>query len=72
MNEIRKFCGDRHLSQSMEDAFIVYCRSEYASKYSLRAEGDTIKGVVGRLTQSQVLESWNRFINELKDVLPTQ
>ena len=70
MNEVKLFCIEKNLSQEMEDAFIMYVKSPYALRFVVNKQGDTIKGVVDKLTRSQVLDAWNSFIGELKTLLP--
>lgn len=69
MNELRKFCADRKIPASMEDAFLVYCRSEYAQEYLLKKDGDTIKLVLEKMTQEQVLDAWNKFLSAAKSFM---
>lgn len=66
MNEIQIFCESRGVPQTMEDAFITYCKSDYAQKYLLKKDGDTIKLVLEKMTQEQVLDAWNKFLTDIK------
>jgi hypothetical protein len=65
---IREFCQERKLTQQIEDAFVMYCRSTYAQRFALR-NGETVQSLVNKLNRSQVSEAWNEFVREMKDYL---
>lgn len=68
MTSIQKFCETRKIPRPLESAFTAYCKTGYAVKFDLR-EGDTVSKIVSTLTDEQVLDAWNCFILDLKDVL---
>lgn len=68
MTSIQKFCENRKIPRPLESAFTAYCKTSYAVKFDLR-EGDTVSKIVSTLTDGQVLDAWNCFILDLKDVL---
>lgn len=72
MIELTKFCAERTMSQAMEDAFLVYCKSTYATEYLLRKEGDTIKLRIEKMTRAEVEDAWRKFLNELMKMLPSE
>ena len=69
MSELFKFCLEKGLSQEMEDAFVMFCKSTYANEYLLRKEGDTIKLRLERMTRPQVEDAWNKYLSEWKKIL---
>ena len=69
MNTIREFCEERKLSKPLEDAFTMYCRSDYADRYMIRTAGETTEMLVRKMTQSQVEEAWSKFVCEIKNLL---
>lgn len=68
MSAISDFCEKRGISPALEEAFTMYCRSLYAGKFSL-GNGDTVKSIVSKMTEDQVLEAWVEFVKDLKSVI---
>lgn len=71
MSELSRFCEERKLNRQMEDAFVMYCRSAYASKYALK-NGETVKGIVDKLTRQEVESLWQNFVLDLRSTLITE
>lgn len=65
---IQEFCNNRKITKSIESAFLAYCKTSYALRFELH-EGDTVSKIVANLTPEQVLDAWNRFVLDFKDVL---
>lgn len=72
MNNISMFCEQRGLPKRIEQAFIVYCKDLYASRFEINPTGDTITRLVGNLSTSELQDTWNNFIQDLKSVTPTE
>ena len=68
MNNVQKFCLNRHMSKHLQDAFFAYCRSTYSAKYNL-ANGETMKFAVGKLNEAELEEAWQGFVKVMKDYL---
>jgi len=71
MNAIQSFCEERKITKRIENAFVTYCRSTYSQRFTMNENGETVKLVVDRMTDKQVLEAWLEFVNELKSVVMT-
>lgn len=71
MNTIQEFCSERRLPKPLEDAFVVYCRSDYAERFMIRTDGETTDFLVKKMTREQVADAWNKFINDLKSAIET-
>jgi len=69
MSNIKQFSTERKLTQQIEDAFNMYCRSTYAERFTLR-NGDTVQFIVSRMTREQVEEAWNDFVREMRQLMP--
>ena len=63
---------EKGLSQEMEDAFVMFCKSTYAGEYLLKKDGETIKMRLEKMTREQVLDAWNKYLSELRNLLPFQ
>ena len=68
MNNVTKFCLNRHMSKHLQDAFFAYCRSTYSAKYNL-ANGETMKFAVGKLTEAELEDAWQDFVKDMKTFL---
>jgi hypothetical protein len=68
MSELSRFCEERKLTKEMADAFVMYCRSAYSSQYALK-NGETVKGIVDKLTRDEVLSLWQNFVVDFKNTL---
>ena len=68
MNNVTRFCLNRHMSKPIQDAFFAYCRSTYSVKYGLRNE-ETMKFAVGKLNDAELEEAWQEFVKVMKDYL---
>lgn len=62
---ISEFCEERGIPVNIKIAFSAYVRSVYADKFLLRGDTDTVRIMVGRLTQEQVQDAWLEFTKEL-------
>lgn len=65
MNNIQKFCINRHITKPMQDAFFAYCRSTYSTKYGL-SNGETMKFAVGKLNEAELEDAWQDFVKDMK------
>lgn len=70
-NPVQDFCYEKGLSDNLTQAFLSYCKSMYASRYMMKANGDTISKFVSEMTGEQVLDAWNNFISDMKNIMPT-
>lgn len=70
-NPVIDFCEEKGLSDNLKQAFLSYCKSMYASRYLMKANGDTITKFVSEMTSDQILDAWNNFISDLKNIMPT-
>ena len=68
MTAISEFCMARGVSSKIEELFTSYCRSTYAEKFSLM-NGDTVKLIVSRMTEDQVLDAWTDFVSEMRSII---
>lgn len=66
---ISEFCKKRKLSLSIRDAFSAYIRSIYADRFLLRSDTDTVRLVIGKMTQEQIENMWLEFTKELRNNL---
>lgn len=71
MNSITKFCIQRKISKSLEDAFLAYARSTYSQKFNLK-NGETMKFAVERLNDAEVQDAWQDFVSDFKNYLSAQ
>lgn len=71
-NPVQEFCDEKGLSDNLTQAFLSYCKSMYASRYLMKANGDTITKFVSEMSQSQVMDAWTNFISDLKNIMPTE
>lgn len=72
MNELRKFCMERKMTQAMEEAFVIFCRTGYAEDFNIKKEGETIKGIIEKLTREEVELAWQKYVREIFKLLPTE
>lgn len=68
MNTIEEFCSQRQVTKAIEDAFMAYVRSSYATRFEMK-NGETVKMIVQKLTAAQVEDAWLEFVRELKNSL---
>lgn len=68
MSAISEFCEKRKISPKIEEIFTMYCRSSYASRFSMR-NGETVKLLVSKMSEEQVLYAWLEFVHELRSVI---
>lgn len=69
MNAIQKFCEERKITKTIQDAFEAYCRSAYAERFDLLGSGDTVKSIINKLTIKQVEDAWRSFVLDFKKSL---
>lgn len=70
-NELNKFLNERNITDPIRSAFIAYCKSLYSSRYLFKANGDTVKLFLDRMTEEQVKDAWVTFSSDLMNTLPT-
>lgn len=68
MNNVTKFCLNRHMSKHLQDSFFAYCRSTYSLKFNLK-NGETMKFAVGKLNDDELEEAWQDFVKDFKEYL---
>jgi len=62
---LSEFCDKLGIPDNIKHAFAAYLRTDYASKFKLSGEGETIHIVISRLTQAQLEDAWQQFIKDL-------
>lgn len=65
MKNIDDFCAKRAVSINMKEAFVAYIRSDYARKYSMKADGETSKLVVSKMSEDDLADAWKEFVLEM-------
>lgn len=70
-NNVSNFCEKKGLPKPLEQAFISYCQSLYASRYEISSDGEAIKSFINKMNQDEIEYAWNQFVLDLKSVLPT-
>ena len=68
MNNVTRFCMNKHIPKHIQDAFFAYCRSTYSAKYNL-ANGETMKFAVGKLNDAELEDAWQDFIKVMRTYL---
>lgn len=71
MLNIRQFCEKRNISKNIEDAFVTYCRSLYATRFELKPSGDTLTGILKKLNDREIERLWMDFVCEFQQILPS-
>lgn len=66
---ITEFCDKRGVPESMRRAFSAYTTFVLGQKYNMSSDRDTIKIMMGRLTNEQVEQIWIDFVNDFKQTL---
>jgi hypothetical protein len=66
---LSEFCDERGISGQIKSAFGAYIRSEYAQKFLLGSDSETVYLIIGKLTQEQLGELWQGFVLELSKYL---
>lgn len=66
---ITLFCEGRKIPENMMRAFSAYTNYVLADKYGMRSDQDTVKIMMGRLTNEQVEQIWIEFVNDFKQTL---
>ncbi len=69
MNKVSEFCSARGIPSGIEEAFIAYIRSDYARRFQMKKDGDTVKLIVSKMNEKQVEEAWQMFVKELYNIL---
>jgi hypothetical protein len=69
---LREFCEERMMSDSIQKSFGAYILAEMGKKFNLDGSGETVHLMLSRVTQEQLADYWQTFVNELKNyLLPT-
>lgn len=66
---LSEFCDEREISGQIKAAFGAYLRSVYSQKLLMGVESETIHLVIGRLTQEQLNDAWQDFVQDLAKYL---
>jgi aspartate/tyrosine/aromatic aminotransferase len=59
------FCSELKLNDNIKGAFNAYIRTEYANRFLIAKEGETIHLVISRLTDEQLRDAWQQFVKEM-------
>lgn len=71
MNPVRMFCRDRLIPQSIEEAFVAYCKFYLKEKYGISMK-DTLSLVGDKISDKEVADLWNQFIMDMRNALLSQ
>lgn len=62
---LSEFCEELGIPENIKNAFGAYLRTEYANKFLLAKDGETIHLMIGRLTHDQLVDAWKMFVREM-------
>lgn len=60
-----EFCENLKIPENIRNAFKAYLQTEYADRFLLAKDGETVHLMIGRLTQEQLNEAWQMFVKEM-------
>jgi hypothetical protein len=66
---LTEFCDELGIPENLKNAFSAYLRTEYAKRFFLAQDGDTIHLMIGRLTHEQLQDAWQMFVKEMAKYL---
>lgn len=69
-NHVSNFCEKKGLPNHLEQAFISYCQSLYASRYEMKPTGETIRKFVSEMKETEIQDAWLNFIQDIANVTP--
>lgn len=62
---LSEFCNELGIPENIKNAFGAYLRTEYANRFLLAKDGETVHLIVGRLTHEQLTDAWQQFVKEI-------
>lgn len=60
-----EFCERLKIPDNIKNAFAAYLRTEYATRFLLSQEGETVHLMIGRMTEEQLKDAWQMFVKEM-------
>lgn len=62
---LSEFCDELKIPENIKNAFGAYLRTEYANRFLLAKDGETIHLMIGRLSHEQLTDAWQMFVREM-------
>jgi hypothetical protein len=69
VNSVLLFCEERRIPDNISEAFLAFLRSDYAHRFEVNKNSETIRTVIRNLSFEQVEEAWQDFVVDLRNVI---
>lgn len=62
---LSEFCKELGIPENIKNAFGAYLHTDYANRFLLAKDGETIHMVISRLSHEQLTDAWQMFVREM-------
>jgi len=69
---LSEFAEELGIPENLKSAFGAYLKTEYANRFLLAKDGETIHLMLGRLTHDQLVDAWQMFVREMARYLTSK